>query len=42
MKRKEHAFVVFPSEILLKEHDLENMDGESATLIGLEMFLMDV
>lgn len=31
-----------PSEILLKEIDLENLDGEAATLIGLEMFLMDV
>jgi hypothetical protein len=31
-----------PSEQLLAEIDLENLDGEAATLIGLEMFLMDV
>ena len=31
-----------PSDTLLAQIDLDNLDGDSATKIGLECFLMDV
>ena len=42
LKKKGMPFMIWPSEQLLEDVDLENLDGEQATLLGLEMFLTDV
>lgn len=34
--------MVWPSETLLNDVTLEQLDGEQATLLGLEMFLTDI
>jgi hypothetical protein len=34
--------MVWPSETLLNDVTLEHLDGEQATLLGLEMFLTDI
>jgi hypothetical protein len=42
LKKKGMPFMVWPSDKLLEEVGLENLDGEQATLLGLEMFLTDI
>jgi hypothetical protein len=42
LKKPGTPFMIMPSDKLIEDIELENLDGEQATFLGLEMFLQDV